>query len=306
MNIVTHVSPDFDAIASVWLLQRFGSMQDASVQYVNTGNPDAALLENATAVVDTGKKFITAQFRFDHHHLPGHEANDTCATMQVWQYLVFAFATPELLNLHPLIDLIFYGDTGRPEANPSRELGIHALLSAFKSTRPSDQAIMDYGFTILDALNSRLQAQAKARAELNEKTVYKSLDGLVIAIKHGSAGSSFAAYDEGARLVVFEGEPIEVEGGITYPIGLMRGGEYQEPHCGELVEKIIEICDYEFASGTIGDFRFEASLKEELSRWFLHPAGFFAGRGTAKAPVFEPVTIDLVELAKMIDKAWSR
>lgn len=306
MNIVTHVSPDFDAIVSVWLLQRFGGFEEASVSFVNTGNPDATLLENASAIVDTGKQFKPDKLRFDHHHLSGQAANDTCATMQVWQHLVKSSPSSELLNLHPLIDLIFYGDTGRPEANASRELGIHALLSSFKSTRPTDQAIMDYGFSILDALNSRLQAKAKARAELAEKTVYKSADSLVWAIKHGSQGSSFAAYDEGARLVIFEGEPIEVEGGITYPIGLMRGGEWLEPYCGKIVERIIEVCDYELASGTIGDFRFESNLKTELSRWFLHPAGFFAGRGTAKAPVFDPIAISLEALAQLVDRVWER
>ena len=44
----------------------------------------------------------------------------------------------------------------------------------------------------------------------------------------------------------------------------------------------------------------------ELKSWFCHPGGFFAGRGTAKAPVFNPVIIDLNELAQLIDKEWKR
>lgn len=308
--IATHTNPDLDAICGVWLLKRFGGLEDAEVRFVNTSNPDTALLAEATAIVDTGKEYDENRLRFDHHHLAGNAANDTCAARQVYDLLVFQIPTIEYLK--PLVDLVFAGDTGRSEANQSRELGIHALLSGHKAffadrkKRASDDDIMDYGFMLLDTLALRLRNQATAKAELAKKVVYKSGDGLVWAIRHGSAGSSFAAFDEGARVVVFEGEPIEVEGGLTYPIGLMRAGEWQEPHCGKLIEKLVEICDYELASGTAGDFRFESNLKEELSRFFNHPAGFFAGRGTAKAPVFEPVTIKLAELARLIDVAWER
>ena len=40
MIIATHTSPDWDAITSCWLLQRFGGMADADVVFVNTGAPD--------------------------------------------------------------------------------------------------------------------------------------------------------------------------------------------------------------------------------------------------------------------------
>lgn len=305
MHIVTHQNPDFDAITGVWLLKRFGGLEAEMVAFVNTGNPDMALLASAKAVVDTGREYDVNSLRFDHHHLPGSGANDTCSALQVYKYLQAVY--PGVFDyLKPLVQLVFAGDTGRSEANFSRELGIHAMLSGFKvgfterKECATDEAIMEYGFSLLDTLALRLRNQAKARAELAEKTVYKSADGLVWAIKHGSVGSSFAAFDEGARVVVFEGEPIEVKGGLTYPIGLMRAGEWQEPHCGELVEKIMEICDYELASRTAGDFR------EELSRFFNHPAGFFSGRGTTKAPVFEPVEVDLAQLVKLVDEVWKR
>lgn len=301
--ITTHQNPDWDAIGAVWLLKRIVSLED-EVAFVNTGNPDKELLKNAIAVVDTGKEFNPSALRFDHHHLLGQTANNTCATKQVFEFLLSQSSTVEYLS--PLVDLIFQGDTGRSEANFSRELGIHALLSGFKATKKTDLEILTFGFLILDSLNLRLQNQTKAKVELAEKVVYKSKDNLIWAIKHGSAGSSFAAFEEGARVVIFEGEPIEVEGGITYPIGIMRAGEWQEPNCGELAKRLLEIAEYELASGTSGDFSFESLIQEEISKWFLHPAGFFAGRGTAKAPVFEPVKVDLEELARAIDGVWQR
>jgi hypothetical protein len=226
--IITHTNPDLDAITGVWLLQRFGGMELERVKFVNTGNPDNELLAKARAVVDTGKVYDAKQLRFDHHQLIGKNATNTCAANQVYWHLW----SLEIEYLKPLIDLVFYGDTGNPKANPSRELGLHAILSGWKAWNSerggealTDRAILYYGFTLLDFLEVRLRKQAGAKAELEEKVVYKSKDGLVWAIKHGSQGSTFAAYEEGARVVLFEGEPIDTPNGITYPIGIMRAGE---------------------------------------------------------------------------------
>lgn len=292
--IVTHTNPDWDAITSVWLLKRYSNLANAEIHFVNTGNPDLALLVLADAIVDTGKEYDPSRLRFDHHQLPGEASNNTCAARQVWEHL----RGQDTIHLSILIDLILDGDTGRKEASWSRDLGIHALLSGYKSSYRQaynsfapDSDIMAWGFGVLDILDVRLKEQIKIKTELAEKVIYKSKDGLVWAIKYGSAGSSFAAFEEGARLVVFEGEPLEVEGGLTYPIGIMRSGEWNEPHTGNLVKYLLEK-------------PIDQTIKEELSTWFLHPAGFFSGRGTAKAPVFKQVSIDLAQLALLVNLAW--
>lgn len=296
--IVTHVNPDLDAIGATWLLKRFSNLVESEVRFVNTGNPDPALLEEAQAVVDTGKEYDPIRLRFDHHQLPGQQSNDTCATKQVFDYLLPR--NPTIAYLSPLIELIFAGDTGRQEANYSRELGLHALLSGFKSSasdkdiKLQDQTIMMFGFDLLDMMESRLRHQAVAKAELAEKVIYKSDDNLVWAILEGSQGSSYAAYEEGARIVIFQGEPIETENGLSYPVGIMRSGEWQEPHCGQLVQLV--------QNNLEGD----EPMYHELNRWFRHNSGFFAGRGTAKAPVYEPAIINLGLLAMMIDGVWKR
>jgi hypothetical protein len=299
--IVTHTNPDLDAITGVWLLKRFGGLSEAIVKFVNTGNPDpdSDLLENAIAVVDTGKEYATDELRFDHHQFPGQKANDTCATKMVFTNIVVSNPNKDFRYLQPLIDMIFAGDTGRSEANQSREIGLHAIFSGYKAwwslqnpgMRMPNEVIYSYGYGLLDVLEIRLRKQAEARAELAEKTVYKSEDGKVWAILYGSVGSSFAAFDEGAQIVVFEGDSVEVEGGYTYPVGIMRGNELQEPNVGGLA-----------VSASIENPR----VASEVDKWFLHPAGFFAGRGTAKAPVFEPSKINLKDLARAIDKAWLR
>jgi hypothetical protein len=55
-----------------------------------------------------------------------------------------------------------------------------------------------------------------------------------------------------------------------------------------------------------GSIRWDSAEFQELARWYLHEAGFFAGRGTAKAPDPTPLTADFVALCRVLDAAWLR
>lgn len=287
MTIATHTSPDLDAIGGCWLLQRYSGMTEHEIVFVNTGNPDPALLADAAAVVDTGREYDPARLRFDHHHLPGTEANATCATLQVAQHLVLARPDVDFTPIWPLVDLIFAGDTGRAAANESRSIGIHALLSAQKARKLDDANLLTFGYGILDLLAEHLHARAAARATLATHTIYRSDDGLVVALKDAPQGATFAAMEAGAQLVVFANYE-------QHAIGVMRQGEWQEPHCGELTALV-------GAGEPLG-----SPIERELRTWFRHEAGFFAGRGTAKAPREDPILVDLVDVARAIDRAWRR
>lgn len=290
--IVTHTSPDWDAIGYVWLMQRYGGAKGMPVRFVNTGNPDPALLADAYSVGDTGREFDPKRRRFDHHHLPGAAANETCATHQAYMSCIVDHVhdTPMWRELHtigPLVRLIYHGDTGKPEANESRTIGIHALLSATKAMRPTDDQLLTFGLDILDRLAAHLIAQDEARRSLAVHTVYTSADGLVVALLNAPQGATFAAHEAGARLVVFHNETERAR-------GVMRGGEGADVHCGALVDAIVN------------DPTTPTDLGSELDLWYRHQAGFFAGRGTAKAPVDDPCGADVREIAKALDSAWRR
>jgi hypothetical protein len=289
MIIVTHTSPDMDAIGAVWLLQRFAGFDEANVAFVNTGNPDPSVTTAADAVVDTGRVYDPGNWRFDHHQLPGRAATDTCAARQVYFHLDDA---ADVGFIYPLVALIHAGDSGSAYAAQSRQLGIHALLSAYKAERHTDAEILEFGFSLLDRIAAGLRAQAEAREAIDRHRVYESGDGLIVALKDAPQDCSSAAIARGARLVLFQSGYELPDGTTTHAIGIQRGGEYQEPHVGDLVDAVMAVT--------------HATVRAELVRWFCHPAGFFAGRGTQKAPCATPVEIDLAELAAKIDWAWVR
>lgn len=286
--IVTHVSPDIDAIASCWLLQRFGGLDDEAIAFVNTGSPDPAILAEAQSVVDTGRVYDPKRLRFDHHHLPGVLANEQCAAAMVYDAL--CEVRSDLGYLAPLVALVNSGDTGRQDngADWSRSLGIHALLSAQKARRLSDADLLAFGYSLLDLLAERLQGRQEAARALETAMVYRSADGLVWALDGAPQGATWAAFEAGARLVVFHSPGEE-----TTAVGVQRAGEWQEPHCGTLVLAAMERPT-------------DAETRAELATWFRHNAGFFSGRGTAKAPDPRPLAASFVGLAQAIDEAWRR
>lgn len=295
--IVTHTSPDFDAIGYVWLMRRYGGAAHMDVRFVNTGAPDADILAGAYSVGDTGREFDPKRRRFDHHQLPGAASKETCATHQAYMSCIVdrVHDTPVWRELHtigPIVALIYHGDTGDPAADHSRLLGIHALLSAYKATKPTDDQILAFGCDILDKLAAHLIAQAEARRTLKEHMVYQSDDGLIVALLNAPQGATFAAHEAGARLVVFHNETERAR-------GIMRGGEGVDVHVGGLVSSLLN--DYDCGLDDIS-----ADVYGELCKWYRHQAGFFAGRGTAKAPVDDPCACDIRDIAKAIDMAWRR
>lgn len=301
MIIVGHTSPDWDCIAAIWLLMRFGGMEGAEVRFVNTGAPDQAVLASADAVVDTGKEYAPERRRFDHHQLPGSEASSTCAAFQVLEHLA---PNGELVHLAPLNALILHGDSGSRSygAEWSRLVGIHALLSARKARKAGDLALLAWGMDILDDLAEHLTARYEAKEALNAHTVYRSDDGLIVALKEAPPYATSAAHEQGARLVLFQSSSE-----ATNAIGIMRAGEWQEPHCGELVGAILDQAPaIRMANTYVTTTMAVQALFAELATWYRHEAGFFSGRGTAKAPDLRPIAADLADIAKAIDYAWSR
>lgn len=284
--IVTHQHPDMDAIGAAWLLQRYGGLADCTVKFVNTGDPDQALLDSAAAVVDTGGVYDTDLLRFDHH-----TAEPNSATMMVYRALTKG--RKDMAHLEPLIDLIHADDIGDPLANQSREVGMHALLSASWAEGQSDSEACRFGMMLLNMIDGHLKSRHDARQQFWAKVVYKSDDNSFMAIKDGNKEATDALFEHvGAAIVLFQSEIDQPDGSKSYAIGMQRNQKDTTPHLGELVVRAMDDPDTSVA------------IRQELMTWFLHPVGFFAGRGTAKAPSSVPIAIDLKELALALDRNW--
>ena len=317
-TIVTHVSPDLDAIASAWLLLRYApKFENAQVVFVNTGNPDRAVLAQADAVVDTGGTYNPYLHCYDHHQMKN--PNEACAAMLVWRDLMYLHGinpyTPDVAHLEPLVQLIHAGDCGLPEADESRKNGIHAMVSEMKYQQFEDAVIFRLGCVLLDFIAGHLSSgipfdailrdvnagwgdlflkPAQLRAEELKRTgiapyvAYMSFDGAFVALRDAPQGATQLAFEQGAQLVLWSNYTENAIG-----INRARGIEV---HVGELVDSI-QVYAVQHNS-TI--------LATELASWYRHNSGFFSGRGTAKAPREDTIPVDFTTLAAIVDASWER
>lgn len=291
MKIISHSNPDFDAITYLWLMKRYApEFRDAEINLMPFSQINDDLLGRADSVGDIGGQYYPAQWRFDHHHLPGSQSTDTCAAKMLWEYLLYLEI--DVAHLAPLIEIIHQGDLARTDP-----IGIHSIIwgaglqkNLITGQRLTDQEMITVGFELLDRVGSWLKHKAYLAVELNKKVIWKSDDNLIWAIRNGSASLNFAAYEAGSRIVVFEGETFETDEGTSYPVGASRAPEWQEPHLGELVDSVLP----------------SSPVADEFALWFRHNDGFFTGRGSRKAPCYVLPKVDLIVLAVFFDMAWGR
>lgn len=182
-TIVTHLSPDLDAICAVWLLKKFApEFSDAKVGFVPIGKTwqCVAVDSDPTLIyIDVGKG------RFDHHQ----RKSKTCATKLVWQWLgekKAALLKDKALNR--LIDLVcqidHFGECFWPQAESDRyDLGLVAQIQGLKLFGKTDQEIIEFGLKALDGVYVNLRNKVNAEEELKKGMKFKTRWGKAIGIE---------------------------------------------------------------------------------------------------------------------------
>src|SRR6185437_16793948 len=173
--IVTHTSPDWDAIGSVWIMKKYlAGWQEAEVKYVPAGQRVSnskykiAIGERLHQVTDEAIETIgddeymhvdTGLGPLDHHQT--HD-QDVCGASKCWEYVqkMTNDQSPmtkdhiEAVNriMKILVDVdhfreIFWGD---PVAD-YQEFSLNGVLDGLKLKRPNQDAFyMEFGITCLD------------------------------------------------------------------------------------------------------------------------------------------------------------
>ncbi len=182
--IVTHKSPDLDAVTSVWLLKRFlPEWKDAKVDFVPAGQKlsghykkEGEAIEvigsNEVIHVDTGLGVL------DHHQF---QDETICAASLVFDYVrnqsdnTIDTNTATESALEKIIDLVidedhfqqvFYADS----ASYLREFTLIGVLDGLKLQQPVyDEKILEIGMLCLDALLLSFISRVEAEEEFENK-----------------------------------------------------------------------------------------------------------------------------------------
>ena len=184
--IVTHTSPDMDAITSVWLLKKFlGGWDKAEVKFVPAGDRLLPLPKNDSfeyAIEKKGKdEYIhvdTGMGPLDHHQT---ESDKVCGAS-----LTFDFVKKGLVNVKPsinkeklealerivnfVVEVDHFKEIFRPEPLADyHDFSVVNILDGLKLLRPNqDTFYVDYICDCLDAILNDFENKIWAEREIKD------------------------------------------------------------------------------------------------------------------------------------------
>lgn len=272
-TIVTHIGPDADAIASVWLVKTFlPGWEEASVAFV----PAGTTLEGKP--VDSNDDIVhvdTGFGKFDHHQTDA----DTCAALLVYKEVKMEHGPdPALERLVMVInDIDHFREVFFP--NPTADfwnLGLTAQIDGWRLIfADNPMKIIELGMQSFDAIYKTFQNKIWAEKELKEK-------GVEFETKWGKGIGVETPNDETVHLAQKMGYVMAVR---------------KDPKKGYLRIKAIpkEHIDLEPVYTVLSE-------QEPTATWFLHASHHMVLNGSSKNPNMRPTQKTLKEIIEVIEK----
>lgn len=280
--LVTHASPDLDAIASVWIFKRFlhADFASAPVLFVPAGQtlpPEQAaqlgVMERDVVHTDTGWG------PFDHHQ-PERAQTRACATSLVYQHL--CKIQEDKIQDHALRFIVEYvtqidhfEDSQWHEAASLRhELLPHGLIDGAKNgSHLGDEELLEFGFTLLNAAYGGLKEELKAEEAIQLKGQNFKLGNF----KALAVASSNGAVEKRAQK-------------MGYDI-VVRKDEEQ----GHVRVKVSPKAELDLTPV------YERILQEDLiGTWYLHGSKRMLINGSRKNPSQIPSPLSLVQVVQIV------
>ncbi len=308
--IVTHMSPDWDAISSVWLLKKYLSgWQDAGVRFVPAGtrlgargkglgerelhpspltlNPNPNPIENIggdeVIHVDTGMGPL------DHHQT---QDTNVSAASVTWDYVrkMFKEAGSELSSEHEeavsrivkvIVDTDHFKEVFWPDAAADRyEFSLLGLLDGLKYEKPNqDMFYLDFGIQSLNAMVATFENRIWAEEEIKEK-------GVKFSTKFGKGMGFETINDTVLKLAQKMGYVLVIR---------------KDPRKGYV--RIKALPSTEQNKGADLTLVYEQLKKiDPDATWFLHVSKKMLLNGSPKNPKMRPTKLGLSDIIKVVER----
>ena len=272
-TIVTHLSPDLDAIASVWLIKKYLTDWDsAEIRLV----PAGTTLNNEPP--DDNKNIIhvdTGLGRFDHHQTNLY----TSATKLVYKFLLGRdlIDENEIKPLERVIEYVnstdhfaevFYSD---PDAD-RYDFMVRQLVDGLKVINRDETKLIEIIFLLLESALIVFKNKVNAEEEIKNGFVFKSYLGRSLAIESKNEEAVKLALKKGFSLVIRRHPDL----GFTR-IKTITDIKYTLRH---IYEKILE--------------------KDKVGSWFFHISEHMLLNGSSGNPKLVPTTLSLNKIIEII------
>lgn len=298
--IVTHMSPDWDAIGSVWLLKKFlPGWKDAEVKFVPAGqrltnakfkvqsskldDPIEKIGEDEIIHVDTGLAPL------DHHQI---QKTTVSAASLAWDYVrgqmdeAGEHLTPEHDEaISRIVKIIVETDHFKEvywqEADADyHEFSLLGLLEGLKQLKPGkDSEYVTFGIECLEALTRTFENRIWAENEIKEK-------GFAFKTRYGKAIGFETLNDTVLKLAQKMGYVLVVR---------------KDPRKGYV--RIKTLPSTEAKPGIDLTLIYEQLSKiDPDATWFLHISKKMLLNGTPKNPKMRPTKLKLGEIIKVLEQ----
>ncbi len=291
--IVTHMSPDWDAISSVWLIKKFlPGWESAEVKFVPAGqrinNSESSesiekIGDDEVIHVDTGLGPL------DHH-----QTQDTAvsAASVTWDYVLSQIEksggslTPQHKEaVSRIVKIIVDTDHFKEvywadAAEDYHEFSFLGLLEGYKFQKPGQDAeYVNFGISCLDAFTHTFENRIWAEKEIKEK-------GIEFKTKYGKGMGFETINDTVLKLAQKMGYALVVR---------------KDPRKGYVRIKTLPATEKN--KGLDLTLAYEQLRKiDPDATWFLHISKKMLLNGTPKNPKMRPTKLKLNDIIKVLEK----
>ncbi len=201
--LVTHISPDLDAIASSWLVKRYiptwGSAEHEFVPAGSTLNNKDPDEDDNIIHVDTGLG------KFDHHQ---HKERSS-ATKRVFNYIVKKryIKEKDIDALEQMVQFITeidnFGEVHFPDPTNTRYMFcLHEFIYPLRGQLTSDKEIVNMVILILDSILYTVKNSIRAEDEIKAGLVMKTKWGKTLVMETKNEAAIKHALKSGYEMVV--------------------------------------------------------------------------------------------------------
>jgi len=294
--VVTHMSPDWDAITSVWLIKKYLSgWQEAEVKFVpagqRLGNKDGLKIEDPVEKIgdDEVIQVDTGLGPLDHHQT---QDTNVSGASRTWEYVLSQFAqandkmtaehkeaVSRIVKIVVAIDHfkeVFWHDA----AADHYEFSLLGVLEGLKYEKPGqDKQYLTFGIVCLNALTAEFENRIWAEKEINEK-------GVKFSTKFGN-GIGFETLNDTV---------LKLSQKMGYVIVVRK-----DPRKGYV--RIKTLPDQKDKKGADLTPVYEQLKKMDPdATWFLHVSKKMLLNGTPKNPKMVPTKLSLKEIVSVLER----
>ncbi len=296
--IVTHSSPDWDAITSVWILKQFlPGWENAKVMFVLAGERVAPLKKEVTDPIELiGDDEVihvdTGLGPLDHHQTSD---QNVCAASLCWEYVnsiqnsEFKVQNEKMVQKKGAVERIvkwvveldhFKEVFWENPASDKYEFGLYGLLEGLMFHKPNENNYyVEFGMLCLDAELANFENRIFAEKEIKEK-------GKEFMTKWGKGIAIETINDSSIKLAQKMGYAIVVKKDPRKGFVRIKATPFKEG--------ITKNADLTLVSEKLHKMDPQAS-------WYLHVSKKMLLNGSAKNPKMVPTQLSLNEIVKVVE-----